>query len=92
MYRHWHSTIGPLPLMLHFVLVLDKGFWFNFPLPAQVVVRGRRVADSLRTILPSISGCEDTTVVCVPESQLPATADSTPPVLLIDGLPFHAIG
>ena len=31
-YRHWLSTIGPLPLVLYLVFVVGIGFCFNFPI------------------------------------------------------------
>ncbi|KAI1375326.1 ABC transporter [Hypoxylon crocopeplum] len=30
-YRHWLSTIGPLPLVLYLILVIGIGFFSNFP-------------------------------------------------------------
>lgn len=30
-YRHWLSTIGPLPLVLYFIFVVGIGFFSNFP-------------------------------------------------------------
>ncbi|KAK5996708.1 ABC transporter FGM5 [Cladobotryum mycophilum] len=30
-YRHWLSTIGPLPLVFYFILILGIGFCSNFP-------------------------------------------------------------